>query len=152
MKIFVDINVLLDFYLGRTPNYRYVSKIIKSYIKNNRLYYNCYISSHTISTLLYCLHSPKIYNNANYKISDDIIIEFTNLTLRLFEIIPENKGILYSATNSQNFRDKEDAIQYECAKVIQADLILTSNIKDFKVNDITIMTPEEFCNRYSRFF
>lgn len=101
---------------------------------------------------MYCLHSPKIYNNANYKISDDIIIEFTNLTLRLFEIIPENKGILYSATNSQNFRDKEDAIQYECAKVIQADLILTSNIKDFKVNDITIMTPEEFCNRYSRFF
>jgi len=152
MKIFIDINVLLDFYLGRTPNYRHVSKIIKSYIKNNRMYYNCYVSSHTISTLLYCLRSPKVFKSYGYKISNDIALEFVNLTLKLFEVIPENKSILHNSVNNPDFTDKEDAIQYECAKEIHADLILTSNIKDFKTKDITVMTPEEFCNKYSRFF
>lgn len=152
MKILVDINVLLDFYLGRTPNYRYVSKIIKSYIKNNRMYYNCYVSSHTISTLMYCLRSPKVYRNYGAKIPNDVVTEFINLTLELFEIVPENKKILFNATNNSFFSDKEDSIQYECAKEIQADLILTSNIKDFKNAGIPVMTPEQFCNKYSRFF
>ena len=152
MKILIDINVLLDFYLGRTPNYRYVSKIIKSYIKNNRMYYNCYVSSHTISTLLYCLRSPKVFKSYGYKISNDMVLEFVNLTLKLFEVIPESKDILHDSVNNPDFKDKEDAIQYECAKEICADLILTSNTKDFKEKDITVMTPEEFCNKYSRFF
>ena len=152
MKILVDINVLLDFYLGRTPNYRYVSKIIKSYIRNNRMYYNCYISSHTISTLLYCLRSPKVYRNYGAKISNELVAEFVNLTLELFEVIPEDKKILSNATNNMLFNDKEDAIQLECAKTVRADLILTSNIKDFKTADIPIMTPEQFCSKYSRFF
>ena len=152
MKIFIDINVLLDFYLGRTPNYRHVSKIIKSYIKNNRMYYNCYVSSHTISTLLYCLRSPKVFKSYGYKISNDMVLEFVNLTLKLFEVIPESKDILHNSVNNPDFKDKEDAIQYECAKEICADLILTSNTKDFKEKDITVMTPEEFCNKYSRFF
>jgi len=152
MKILIDINVLLDFYLGRNPNYRYASKIIKSYVKNNRMYYNCYVSSHTISTLLYCLRSPKVFKSYGYKISNELVVEFVNLTLKLFEVIPESKDILHNSVNNLDFKDKEDAIQYECAKDIRADLILTSNIKDFKAKGITVMTPEEFCNKYSRFF
>lgn len=101
---------------------------------------------------MYCLRSPKVYKSYGAKIPNDVVTEFINITLELFEVIPEDKKILHSATNNSLFSDKEDSIQYECAKEIQADLILTSNIKDFKNAGIPVMTPEQFCNKYSRFF
>lgn len=141
MKILVDINVLLDFYLGRNPNYRYASKIIKSYIKNNRMYYNCYVSSHTISTLLYCLRSPKVFKSYGYKISNELVVEFVNLTLKLFEVIPESKDILHNSVNNLDFKDKEDAIQYECAKDIRADFIVAPKLIQFGSRMISLKMP-----------
>jgi len=45
-------------------------------------------------------------------------------------------------------KDFEDGVQYFCAKSINADLIISNNKKDFKMSDIDVLTPEEFCLIY----
>lgn len=41
-------------------------------------------------------------------------------------------------------RDFEDCLQDECAKQVNADYIVTRNIKDFSKSDIPAVTPEIF--------
>ncbi len=41
-------------------------------------------------------------------------------------------------------KDFEDAIQYFSAKSVEADCIVTRNIKDFPFSEIAVLTPGEF--------
>ena len=47
------------------------------------------------------------------------------------------------------FPDLEDCIQYKCAQSVQAEYIITRNIKDFVNSEIAIRTPEEICEGLS---
>jgi len=43
---------------------------------------------------------------------------------------------------------REDAVQYFCAKSIEADLIITDNIKVFQNLGIEVMSAKEFFDRF----
>jgi len=43
-----------------------------------------------------------------------------------------------------DFKDFEDAVQYAAAKQVNADFIITRNIKDFRKSDIPIASPDSF--------
>ncbi len=62
-------------------------------------------------------------------------------------LVSIDKTIIELALES-TFGDFEDAVQYYCAKKIGADLILTSNAKDFIHSDIKVLTPAAFFERY----
>lgn len=42
----------------------------------------------------------------------------------------------------------EDALQYNSAKSVKADYIITRNTKDFTYSDIKVLTPREFTSLY----
>ena len=44
--------------------------------------------------------------------------------------------------------DFEDALQYASATRVQADVIVTGNIRHFANSRIAVMTPTEFLTRY----
>jgi predicted nucleic acid-binding protein len=67
--------------------------------------------------------------------------------LSLHGLVSIDKTIIEMSLESV-FGDFEDAVQYYCAKKIGADLILTSNEKDFIHSDIKVMTPVAFFSEY----
>lgn len=63
------------------------------------------------------------------------------------EILPFYKEIIFTAHYS-NFKDLEDGFQYFTAKENNINIIITRNQKDFKVDDISILTPKQFLRTF----
>ena len=49
-------------------------------------------------------------------------------------------------------KDFEDAVLYFCAKKIDAELIITHNIRDFKLSDIRVISAKDFYKPLATFF
>lgn len=49
------------------------------------------------------------------------------------------------AVEMDSFKDFEDCLQNKCAETVNAEFIVTNNVKDFKMSTITAVTPVEFC-------
>ena len=63
--------------------------------------------------------------------------------LSVFEIAPvDKKGLLLAL--ELDFTDFEDAVQFAAAKQINADFIITRNIKHYRKSDIPVLTPDLF--------
>jgi predicted nucleic acid-binding protein len=59
------------------------------------------------------------------------------------DIIGLTKDIIKKSIKS-DFKDFEDAIQYNCAKSLsKIDFIVTRDTKDFKSSSLPILTPKE---------
>jgi predicted nucleic acid-binding protein len=59
------------------------------------------------------------------------------------DTVDVSKDIINKSLKS-NFKDFEDAIQYNCAKSLKKiDFIVTRDTKDFKTSSIPILTPNE---------
>ena len=59
---------------------------------------------------------------------------------------------LVSAVLNFDFADFEDCVQDECAAAINADYIITGNVKDFQSSKVKAVTPEEFLKIFERQF
>ena len=59
------------------------------------------------------------------------------------DIIDVSKVIINKSLKS-DFKDFEDAIQYNCAKSLnKIDFIVTRDTKDFKTSSLPVLTPKE---------
>ena len=57
------------------------------------------------------------------------------------------KKQIIDALVSEDFDELEDRLQAECAVMINADYIVTRNIKDFSSSPIPAILPEEFLQK-----
>jgi predicted nucleic acid-binding protein len=132
MRVFFDTNIIIDFLEEREPHKEAA----------NRLFKECddktitgYISAQSISDIFYILRK------------DYSIEERKNMLLgvcELMNIAGTDKKQLLAALKNEGFDDLEDCIQTECAKAINADYIITRNIKDFSASPIPVILPEDF--------
>jgi len=127
-KIFLDANILIDFI---DPS-RNKHKEVVEFIKNN--VGNFFYTSCDILTIIYYIASKNrcdnILDKLEYILKLVKIINFSNeLALKTIETMRKDK----------NFKDFEDALQYELAKTIKADFIVT-NDKNFYSPDIETIT------------
>lgn len=93
-----------------------------------------YLASHTITTLFYLIRKVK-----DKKFAEECVRDL----LSVFEIAPVDKPTLLLALKA-DFKDFEDAVQHAAAKQVNADFIITRNIKDFRKSDIPIASPDSF--------
>ena len=129
--LFLDTNVLIDFLADRKPysidvarlfNFSFQKKVVLyvAAVSYNNIYY---ILRRTLS------HSETIR----------VLSELEDWT----EIIDVSKEVIKKSLKS-DFKDFEDAIQYNCALTLtKIDFIVTRDTKDFKKSTLSIMTPEE---------
>ena len=136
-RIFVDANVLVDLLTERRGFYDDAKKLFKL-CKESKI--TPYISSVSIAIINYLL--LKIYNEKKAR-------EELEKIYRLTEILPFHKRII-SLAHYSNFKDLEDGFQYFTAKESNINVIITRNQKDFQVNDISIITPKQFIEMFSR--
>ncbi len=133
IKVYIDTNVYLNSIENRDNE---VSKKVLAFLaqKNISLYLN------DISII-------NIHYIAKKKRTQEEITQILKVILKKQNIVSIDKDIIISSLDSE-FKDFEDGVQYFCAKKIDADLIITSNKKDFAHSEIKVLTPLEFYSEY----
>ncbi|QTE23436.1 type II toxin-antitoxin system VapC family toxin [Polaribacter cellanae] len=131
-KLFIDSDVVIDFFTDRTPFANAASRIFELNENENVV---LYLSAVSINNIYYIVR--KYLGHKKTLEIIDILIEMT-------EIIGTTKQEIIQALRN-NFKDFEDSIQYSSAlKIKGLDAIITRNIKDYKNSKIAIMTPDSF--------
>ncbi len=132
-KVYIDTNVFLDSYLKRDGGF---AERVFLFLEDRDI--EICLNDISIINIAYILKKPFSQNEIKEKI--DFITKY-------YTIVCANAKIIEQANHSK-FKDFEDGVQYFCAKEIEADLIVSNNKRDFKMSDINVLTPQEFCLIY----
>ena len=133
LKVYIDTNVYLNSIEGRDKE---VSRNVLAFLaeKDIQLYLND-------------LSIINIHYIAKKKRTREEITQILKIILRKQEIVSIDKYIIENALDSE-FKDFEDGVQYFSARRVNADLIITSNKKDFAYSEIEVLTPLVFYSEY----
>ena len=129
--IFLDTNVLVDFFADCKPFSMEAAKLFNFSFKKE---INIYISAVSYNNIYYILRQ-----SCSHAETIKMLAELNEWT----DIIDVTKDIIKKSIKS-DFKDFEDAIQYNCAKSLsKIDFIVTRDTKDFKSSSLPILTPKE---------
>lgn len=127
---FIDTNLLFDFLLAREPHASMAARLL-SLAQEKKC--GLYVSVLSFNNLYYAIRKISSHNKA--------MSSLVGLSVYL-RIVDFDKNILNQAVNSE-FKDFEDAIQYYSAlQIAKIDGIVTANLKDFKLSEIPVLSPE----------
>ncbi len=130
MKLLIDANILLDVLQKRDPHYEH-SALIWKLCETGKV--TGYVSILTFMNIAYVMRkelTPEKIDDVYKALA--LIFCFEDLT----------KEDVDSAL-IMRLNDFEDAVQIQTAKRIEADFIITRNVKDFIKSPIPACTPEE---------
>ena len=130
MKVFIDTNIVLDLLLQRRNFLINAEKIFSLAYKGKIVLYFSAVSFVSVTYYL-----GKHTNKDIKAVLEDLC--------KIVKILPFNQRIIENTLHS-NFKDIEDGYQYFTAKENNIHIMITRNVKDFLVDDISIVTPEEF--------
>lgn len=128
--VFLDTNVLLDFFLKR-EGVDYARHILSmGYEKSCILY----VSSLAFSHIAYIMRKVA---------KGDALYDILGTLTEMVNIIAVDDEVIVNAIYLRA-NDFEDAIQYYSAKKMNVDCIVTNNLKDFVYSDIEVFRPSDF--------
>lgn len=130
MKVFIDTNIVLDLLLQRRNFLINAEKIFSLAYKGKIVLYFSAVSFVSVTYYL-----GKHTNKDIKAVLEDLC--------KIVKILPFNQRIIENTLHS-NFKDIEDGYQYFTAKENNIHIMITRNVKDFLVDDISVVTPEEF--------
>jgi predicted nucleic acid-binding protein len=130
-KVFVDSDIILDLLSAREPHYKYAAELFSLADKGSL---KVYVSSLSFANVNYILSKQDSTIQSRKQ-----LLKFKTLVF----VLPVNDKILDLALTS-DFKDFEDSIQYYTAIENGLTILLTRNLKDYKMAEITIMTAEQY--------
>ena len=131
MVLLIDTNVVLDYVLVRQPQFSNSTRVLLA-CQNDDV--EGYLAFHSLSTIWYV--ARKNYNAQKRRALLLEITDFLTVTGA-----PYNSVI--DAIENENFHDFEDCLQEKCAIEVNADYIVTNNVKDFTASAISAVTPAD---------
>lgn len=135
MKVFLDTNIIIDFYDEREDFFHPAALIIElAYQQKIQIA----VSAITFVNAFYILR--KSYEQKE-------LYQAMKRLATLCIISPIDAEIINTCLDMQS-KDFEDAVQYKSAQSIEADIIITRNKKDYKSFQITTQTPIEFLDSF----
>jgi len=131
-KLFVDSDVVIDFFTDREPHANPASELFELNEQGN---VKLYLSAVSINNVYYIVRRFLGHKKT---------IEVVELLTEMTEIVGTTKKEIIQALKN-NFSDYEDSIQYSSALTVKKlDAIITRNIKDYRNSSIAVMTPLNF--------
>ena len=129
-RVYIDTNIFIDLLDNTRPFHNSSFSFIRDSISEGK---SIYINSDTLTNAFYVL---------NKKTNLQELILIMKKMLKLFIVVPiKNKEAIEAFELCQDescaFKDYKDALQYICAKKVNADLIVT-NDKGFIALDIKL--------------
>ena len=135
MKVFLDTNVILDFYDSNRGHYMPIAVVFDLAVKGKIQLVVC---AQSFITAFYILR--KVYDK-------DALYRSMMSLFKLCQVSSVDSLIIEKALSREGF-DFEDTVQYFSSKTIDADVILTRDSKGFNEFDIRHITAEEFLNEF----
>lgn len=133
VKIFIDTNIYLNSILNRDEG---ISKELLSFLSEVDV--EIYLNDISIINIHYIIRK---------KFDKDYVKNELKTIQQEHGLVSVDKEIIEEALESP-FKDFEDAVQYFCAKRIDAELIITDNIADFKHSNIEVISAKDFYQKY----
>lgn len=131
MKLFLDVNVVLDVLARREPWFADSAGVL-AYIERGSA--SGHIAAHTVTTLHYLLA-----RHIGQQKAAAALIDLTTL----LHVEPVDQTTLQQAL-ALGWRDFEDAVQAVVAMQCHADHLVTRNPRDFRQGAIPVLSPAEF--------
>jgi len=135
MVILIDTNVILDCFISRQPFVGNAKNILRLCFRKEC---NGYIAAHSVTNIFYILR--KDFSASKRK---KMLIELCEY----IEVAGIQKKQVIDALVNEDFDDLEDRLQVECARIVNADYIVTRNITDFSASPIPAILPEDFLKK-----
>lgn len=137
-KLFIDSDVVIDFFTDREPHANPASELFELSEKGTVV---LFLSAVSINNIYYIIRRFLGHKKA---------LEVVETLAEMTEIIGTTKKEIIQALKN-GFSDYEDSIQYSSALTIRGlDAIITRNIKDYKNADISVMTPIDFLKMFEK--
>ena len=130
-KILVDTNIIIDLLTKREEFYVPASQLFT--LSDN----------HSVSLSISSLTFANTYYLLSQELKSDRVKEILRKFKLLVQVLPMDDKIINLSLNS-DFKDFEDAIQYYTAVENKIEIILTRNLKDFKLSKLPVMTAEDY--------
>ena len=132
MRLLIDANVLVDVLQKRIPHYEHSAQI-----------WNL-CANHTVEGMVSSLTFANIAYVMRKRLDADKMTKIVRMMKQIFTFVDFTVNDMETAAYLQ-WKDYEDAIQAVTAQRVNADYIITRNIKDFENSPIPFITPLDFC-------
>jgi predicted nucleic acid-binding protein len=132
MVLLIDTNIILDYLLTRQPFLDNADKVWNLCLQQKC---NGYIAAHSVTNIFFILR--KDFSASKRK---KMLIELCEF----IEVAGIQKKQIINALVNEDFDDLEDRLQVECARMVNADYIVTRDITDFPASPIPAILPEDF--------
>jgi predicted nucleic acid-binding protein len=130
-KVLVDTNIVVDLLTKRPEFYAPASKLF-TFADHKKVQLS--VSSLTFANTYYLLS-----RDLDSKTAKEVLRKFKLLV----KVLPIDDKIIDLSLNS-DFKDFEDAIQYFSAIENKQEIIITRNLKDFKLSRLPVMTADDY--------
>ena len=130
MKIFLDINVILDVLAKREPWFE-DSAAVLSLLETDE--FEGIVAAHSVTTLFYLASKHLGQRRATARLVE---------LLKLVSVSPLDQDTILKGI-ALGWSDFEDALQMLCADTAGADYVVTRNPQDFESDSIPVITPAQ---------
>ena len=130
LKVLFDLNIILDVLQKREAFYDFSARSLARAETGD---IQGWLAAHSISTLFYLIAKDKNPEQARVAVTS---------MLQFLKVAPIDQGIIEQALNLP-YRDFEDAVQMSAGVFINADYLLTRNVKDYQPALLTVIQPAE---------
>ena len=131
MVALIDTNVILNYITDREDRFRDSSKQVIDLCSQGKA--DGYIAFHSLSIIWYSLGLP-----------DEVKRMWLKNICRILTVVGASHEQVLEAIDNVQFNDFEDCLQDECARRVNADCLVTCNMKDFKTAKTKVYSPDEF--------
>ena len=135
MRLLIDTNILLDVLQDRHPHYG-ASSLLWKFCETGQA--EGYISALTFANLIYVMRK---------ELNPEQVEDILNMLSLIFNFVDFSMSEVMRATKMK-WNDFEDAVQNATAERIQADYIITRNVRDFLNSKIPAVSPAEYLSQY----
>jgi len=149
MKIFLDTNVILEYFLDREDG----KKASQLFALLQEQKHSLFMTEGSFYTMIFLVDKYlRKERGLQGEVRIQILRELMSDILRVIRITGHNKSSLLRGISDIEYKDIEDSCQYQAAQRAGCELLLTFNDVDYPVAEGVVpcvMTPQEFLDSYS---
>ena len=147
MRIFLDTNVILEYFIEREDVQTAAHLFNRLQEENDEMY----ISAGSFYTMLFLMDK---YLKKDLGMKGELRIEaLRSLAVKILKNVTvvghDNEGLLRGVEDKQ-YKDLEDSCQNQAAIAVGCDYLITYNVKDYPESALPVLSPTDFLSRVKR--
>ena len=150
MRIFLDTNVILEYFLDREEG-KTADRLFTFLLEQKHSLFMTVGSFYTMIFLVdkYLRKERGLQGQVRLQVLRELMSDI----LRVIKVAGHNKSSLLRGINDVEYKDIEDSCQYQAAQRAGCEVLITFNDVDYPVAEGVVpcvMTPQEFLDSYSK--